>query len=127
MRFLILRAGTYLGAESCHRNAVCQSNFYKNRFCTCFFFQNFGCGAKNLVQKGSFYCSGGAQKRNFNHNFPPIMGLFDFFQTNLNYSETFLLIDEEYISQEASYPAQQNPRRAKSPKICVKCLKFVFT
>ena len=61
-----------------------------------------------------------------NHNFTPKMGIFDFFQTNKNYSETFLLIDEEYISQEASYPAQQSPRKVKSPKLCVKCLKFVF-
>ena len=38
--------------------------FTKIAFVPVFFFQNFGCGAKNLVQIGSFYCSGGAQKRN---------------------------------------------------------------
>ena len=54
------------------------------------------------------------------------MGHFTFFQTVKLYAETTLLIDEECISQEVSYTAQQKSRRAKSPKFCVKCLKFVF-
>ena len=39
---------------------------------------------------------------------------------NQNYAETTLLIDGEYISQEASYTAQQRSRRVKSPKACIR-------
>ena len=45
------------------------------------------------------------------------MGRFDFFQLIKNYAETTSLIDEVYISQEASYTAQQSSREVKSPKI----------
>ena len=37
-----------------------------------------------------------------------------------NYTETTLLIDDKYISKEASYTAQQNSRREKSPKTCIR-------
>ena len=36
-----------------------------------------------------------------------------FFQLIQNYTETTLLIDEEYETQEASYTAQQSSRRIK--------------
>ena len=48
------------------------------------------------------------------------MGNFGFFQLIKNYVETTLLIDEAYISQEASYRAQQSSRMVKSPKICIR-------
>ena len=54
------------------------------------------------------------------------MGHFTFFQLIKNYAETNLLIDEKYVSQEASYTAQQKSRRIKSPKIWLNCVKFVF-
>ena len=50
---------------------------------------------------------------------------FRFFQLIKNDAETAFLIDEKYMSQEASYIAQQNLRRVKSPKTCAKCLKVV--
>ena len=56
----------------------------------------------------------------------PKMGHFDFFQLIKIYAKTILLFDEKHISQEASYKAQQNLRRVKSPKICANCLKLVF-
>ena len=52
-----------------------------------------------------------------NQHFTPKMGHFDFFQLIKSYAETNLLIDEEYVSQEAFYTAQQSSRRVKSPKI----------
>ena len=45
------------------------------------------------------------------------MDNFGFFQLIKNYAETILFIDKYYKSQEASYTAQQNSRRAKFPKI----------
>ena len=54
------------------------------------------------------------------------MGHFGFFQLIKNYAETTLVIDEQYISQEASYTPQQRFRKVKSPKVWVNCLKFVF-
>ena len=48
------------------------------------------------------------------------MGHFGCFKLIRNYTETTLLIDEKYISQEPSYTAQQNSRRVKSPKICIR-------
>ena len=44
------------------------------------------------------------------------MGHFGFFQLIKSYAETTLLIDEKYISQVASYTAQQSLKRVKSPK-----------
>ena len=35
------------------------------------------------------------------------MGYFGFFQLFKNYAEIILLIDEEYVPEEASYTAQQ--------------------
>ena len=61
-----------------------------------------------------------------NQSFSPKMGHFGFFQLIKNYAETTFLIDEEYISQEASYTARQNSSRVKSPKIWVNGLKIVF-
>ena len=43
---------------------------------------------------------------------------FDFFQLFKNNKRTTLLIDEEFISQEASYIAYQSLRRVKPQKIC---------
>ena len=39
------------------------------------------------------------------------------FSVDQKYAETTLLINEEYISQEASCTAQKSYRRVKSPKI----------
>ena len=47
------------------------------------------------------------------------MGHLGFFQLIKNYSETILLFDEEDISQEASYTAQQSSSKVKSPKTCM--------
>ena len=44
------------------------------------------------------------------------MGHFSFFHLIKNYAATTLLIDEKYVSQEASYTTQQKSRRVKSPK-----------
>ena len=44
------------------------------------------------------------------------MGHFGFFQLIKNYAETNLLIDNEYLSQEAFYTAQQSSRRVNSQK-----------
>ena len=55
-----------------------------------------------------------------NHNFIPKLGHFGFFRLIKNYAETTLLIDEEYVSQEASYTAQQSSRRVNSPKIFIR-------
>ena len=46
----------------------------------------------------------------------PKMGQVGFFQLIKNYAETTLLIDKKFISQEASYAAQQSLRRVKYPK-----------
>ena len=54
--------------------------------------------------------------RNSQPKFSPKMVLFGFFQLIKNYAESILLIDEENVSQEASYTAQQNSRRVNSPK-----------
>ena len=54
------------------------------------------------------------------------MDNFGCFHNIKNYSETVLLIDEKYISQEASYTAQQCYRGVYSQKARVNCLKFVF-
>ena len=54
------------------------------------------------------------------------MDQFGFFQLIKNYAETTLLIDKKIISQEAPYAAQQSLKRVKSPKICAKCLKYIF-
>ena len=59
-----------------------------------------------------------------NQNFTPKMGHFGFFQSIKNYTET-TLIDEKVTSQEASYIAQQNLRRLKSPKTSIR--EKVFT
>ena len=48
------------------------------------------------------------------------MGHFGFFQLIKNYAETTLLIDEEYISLEKSYKAQQNSIKIKSPKTFIR-------
>ena len=45
-----------------------------------------------------------------NQIFTPKMGNFGFFQLIKSYAETTLLIDEKYISQEASYIPQQSSR-----------------
>ena len=55
-----------------------------------------------------------------NQNFTSKLGHFDFFQLIKNYAETALLIDKEYVSQEASYTAQQCSTRVKSPKTCIR-------
>ena len=44
------------------------------------------------------------------------MGHFGFFQLSKNYAETTLLIDETFISQEASCTLQENCRKVESPK-----------
>ena len=54
------------------------------------------------------------------------MGQVGFFHLIKNYAETTLWIDKKFISQEASYAAQQGLTRIKSPKICANCLKFIF-
>ena len=54
------------------------------------------------------------------------MGNFGFFQLIKNNAETTLLIDEKYISQEASFTAQQSSRKVEFAKIRVNCLKFVL-
>ena len=54
--------------------------------------------------------------RNSQPKFYPKNGSFWFFQLIKNYAETILLIDEEYVSQEATYTAQQSSRRVNSPK-----------
>ena len=54
------------------------------------------------------------------------MGHFGFFQLIKNYTETTLLIDEEFISQEATYTVTQSSRKIKSQKIPVNCLEIVF-
>ena len=54
------------------------------------------------------------------------MGHFDFFPTIKNNAETTLLIDEKCISQEVSYTAQQNSRKVKSPKTCIKETIFAW-
>ena len=56
----------------------------------------------------------------FNQNFTPKIGNFSFFQLIKIYAGTILLIDKKYISQEASYKAQQSLRRVKSPKACLR-------
>ena len=61
-----------------------------------------------------------------NQNFTPKKGHFGFFQLIKNYAETTLLIDEKFISLEASSAAQQSLGRVKSPKICANCFKFDF-
>ena len=48
------------------------------------------------------------------------MAHFGFFQLIKNYAETALLIDENCISQEASYTAQQSSRKVESLKIGVR-------
>ena len=48
------------------------------------------------------------------------MGHFGFLQLIKNYAEATLSIDNKYISQEASYTAQPNPRRVKYPKSCIR-------
>ena len=53
------------------------------------------------------------------------MGHFGFFQLIKSYAETALLIDEEYISQVASYTAQQSLRRVKSPKTSIREKKLL--
>ena len=45
------------------------------------------------------------------------MGNFGFFQLIKSYAGTTLLIDDKYISQEASYRAQLISTKAKSPKL----------
>ena len=52
------------------------------------------------------------------------MGHFGFFQLIKNYAETSLLIDEECISREAFYTAQQSARRVKYPKACIREIIF---
>ena len=52
------------------------------------------------------------------------MSHFGFFQLIKNYAETFLLIDDKYISQEAFYTAQESARRVKSPKACIREIIF---
>ena len=54
------------------------------------------------------------------------MGHFGFFQLIKIYAETILLIDENIISLEAYYAAQQSLRGDKSPKIWANSVKFVF-
>ena len=54
--------------------------------------------------------------RNSQSKVYPKMGHFSFFHLIKNYAETTLLIDEKYVSQEASYTTQQKSRRVKSPK-----------
>ena len=54
------------------------------------------------------------------------MGYFGFFQLIKNYAETTLLIDENIISQEASYAAQQSLRRVKSPKNSIRDKVFTW-
>ena len=54
--------------------------------------------------------------RNSQPKFYPKNGSFWLFQLIKNYAETILLIDEEYVSQEAIYTAQQSSRRVNSPK-----------
>ena len=51
---------------------------------------------------------------NLNQNFTPKMGHFGFFQLIKNYAATILLIDKYYISNKASYTAQQCYRSVKS-------------
>ena len=48
---------------------------------------------------------------------PKKLGRYGFFQLIKKYAETSLLIDEKYISQEASYKGQPNSMSVKSPKI----------
>ena len=55
------------------------------------------------------------------------MGNFSFFQLIRNYAKTTRLNDEKYISQEASYTAQQNLQGLSLQKIWVNCLKFVLS
>ena len=56
--------------------------------------------------------------RNSQPKFYPKNGSFWLFQKLIkNYAEATLLNDEKYISQEASYTAQQSSRKVKSPKI----------
>ena len=54
------------------------------------------------------------------------MGNFSFFQLIRNYAKTTRLNDEKYISQEASYTAQQNSTRIESPKNLSKLFKICF-
>ena len=54
------------------------------------------------------------------------MGHFGFFQLIKNYAETTLLIDEKYISQEASYTAQQGSRRLQISKKMTNLFKICF-
>ena len=55
----------------------------------------------------------------FTQNFTTEVGHFGCFRLIKSYTETALLIDEKYISQEASYTAQQSSRRVKCPKTCI--------
>ena len=48
------------------------------------------------------------------------MSQFGFFLLIKNYDETILLIEEKYISQKASYTAQQSSRKVISPKTCIR-------
>ena len=48
------------------------------------------------------------------------MGHYGSFQLIKHYAETTSLIDEKYISQEASYTAQQSSIRVKPPKTSIR-------
>ena len=48
------------------------------------------------------------------------MGYFGCSQLIKNYAETILLIDEEYVSQEASYTSQQSSTRVRSTTTCIR-------
>ena len=66
------------------------------------------------ISSGLIWCN--LFSENLNQNFTPKLVNFGFFHLIKNYVESILLIDEEYVSQEASYTAQQNSRRVNSPK-----------
>ena len=54
-------------------------------------------------------------------NFYPKIGCFSFFfQLIKNYAETALVVDENYILQEASYTAQQSSRKVESQKTWIR-------
>ena len=52
------------------------------------------------------------------------MGHFGFFQIIKKNAETFMLIDEIIVSQEAPYAALQSLKRVKSPKTSIREKNF---
>ena len=54
--------------------------------------------------------------KNFEPKLHPKNGSFWFLKKNNNYAETNLLINENFILQEAPYTAQQSSRMVKSTK-----------